>query len=785
MPENRMATLLRILKHRVTIALLVLLGLATALELAAPPAIRLFAIHWLNEHGVADAEIGSLRINPFSWSMVVHDLKAGPGLQAGRAAVNIDWWPFWHHQIYVWDVALDHARLELVQDKKGAWQIAGLTVPAAAPATGVPQGQETPWQVVLHKANMKDVRILLAGHDLKADVPIQSLDVSHSFLSKAGVQTLDTTLQLGPIKFSGFGYKADGAGLLLHGQIMLPGPGASPENAGARNVTIRLRALSLSAAKGMPSLTLGRARVSGIAVQGPDQIKLGDMKVDDVALRADVPGAADTSVGHIEARSLQYAKGNIDLDALQVKDIRATDASRKVNLGSVADISMAGLSVDHDRQGVLARLSVRGITLPATKEHAMGKIGEISATDAHLASSRVLQLSQLDIRGMAISLARDKHGMLVFNQLQASAPRPAPAPAPKAAKASATAPSPVNVQIGQFTIDKGSRIDFEDDTVNPPFQGTLKVESFRFAPLEIGGKQPGNVNAAFGIGGQGKLTVKGDMNLDRANPSARLAITLRRLSMPMLSGYLARSFGYTIGTGQMDLDDQLLIHDRAIDAKNKLVIRNLDLNATKQSGKATQSIGMPLDMAVSMLQDDRGDISLDVPVSGRLDDPNVNINDAINQALATAIKSGAMSYASLLLQPYGSILPALSLASGLIQSALRPRLTPIAFPPQTASLSDEAKAYVTKIALLLKKKPFRLQACGIASRTELEDKSSGATSGDEKIKNGRLLSLAKARSSAVVKALLADGISGDRVFECLPEIDAQPKGTGRVELLLN
>jgi hypothetical protein len=790
-----MATLLRILKHRAVIILLVLLGIAVSLELSAPPTIRLVAIDWLHDHGVADARIGAISINPFTWSLVVHDVKAGPSLQVGRAAINIDLWPLLHHQIYVRDIALDHARLELAQGKKGAWLIAGLAMPAAAPATAE---HAKPWYPILHQVKLRDVRIQLSGHDLKLDVPIQSLDINHAFLSQPENQILNTTLRLGPSSFTGLGYRFDGAGLQFHGQLILPGPGASIDDAGTRNVTVKLRDVHLSTAKGDAALTLSQARISDIAVNGPDRIKAGDAEVDDVELRADIPGAAETKVGHVEAQALQYAKGNIDLDTLKVKDIRTKDTSRKVSLGAVADIAMSGLSVSHDLQATLASLKVRGITLPATKEHATGKVGDISVTDARLSHSQSVQASRLDIRGLNLSILHGKHGFVALERLKSifsqsgpsksvpSQPRPASKKKTAAGKpaASTAAPALPIVHIEHVTIDKGSKIAFEDDAVEPPVQDELEIETFHFAPLAIGGKQPGTIDAAFRIGDRGSLAIKGELNLDRANPMAKLTINLKRLSMPPLSGYLAKGFGYTIGTGQMDVDSQISIHNQALDAKNKLAIRDLDLKATRQSGKAAQSVGMPLDMAVGMLADSRGDISLDVPVSGRLDNPNVNINDAINQALATAIQSGAMSYASLLLQPYGSILPALSLAKGLLAGASMPRLTPIAFAPRTASLSDEAKAYIGKIALLLKQKSFRLKACGVASQAEVEAEAQGKKSSAE-ANNKRLLSLADARSTAVIKALAAQGISPDRIFECQPQIDTKAKAQGRVELLLN
>ncbi|HXH65043.1 MAG TPA: DUF748 domain-containing protein [Mariprofundaceae bacterium] len=770
-----MATLLRILKHRAIIALLALLGLAGALQLAAPPVIRTIAIHWLDDHGAAGAEIGSIHINPFSGTLVVHDLKAGDGLHVGRAAINIDWWPLWSHRIYIWDIALDRATLGLVQDAKARWQVAGLSMPAGAPAAAGEQPH--PWHVILHRASLKDVRIRLSGHDLKADIPIQSLNMHHAFLSGPRTQVLNTELQLGRATVEGLGYRLADAGLLLQGQIMLPGPDARSGSIAARHATLRLRGLSVDTLAGRPVLAIGRARIHELALQEPDRIEAADAEADAVQLHTPMAGAADAAIDRIAAHDLRFAAGSLDLAKLNAQNIRATDAPRQISLGSIGDMSLDGLSLKHTRQGGFARLALRDITLPATKAQSMGRIGGITVSDASLTPPRHIQMARLDVRGLNLSLAHTKSGMAVLDRLRppptAAAPSPSPPPA-----------GPVDVQIGQLTVDPGSRIAFTDDAVYPPFQGTLEVASLQLAPLALGGKQPSTVDGAFKIGDRGELTVKGGMTLDRADPAAELTIALKRLSMPMLSGYLAKGFGNTIGTGQMDLDSRLRIHNHAVDAKNRLVIRSLTLKATAQPGKASQSIGMPLDMALSMLRDDRGDIALDVPVTGRLDDPNVNIDDAINQALATAIKSGAMSYASLLLQPYGSILPALSLASGVLGYASRPRLTPIAFAPRTATLSDEAKAYIGKIALLLKQKPFRLQACGVASRAEIEAEAPGGQSVDE-TKNKRLLSLATARSSAVTKELAAAGISPDRIFECQPQIDTKANAAGRVELLLN
>ena len=748
-----MATLLRILKHRVTIVLLALLVVAAALQLAAPPVIRTIAIHWLNDHGAAHAEIGSVHINPFAGTLVIHDLKAGDGLHIGRAEINIDWWPLWHRQLFIYAISLDHASLGLVQDKKAQWQITGLSMPAAAPAS---DSQPNPWHLILHGVKLKDVRIRLTGHDLNADIPIQSLEMSHAFISRTSNQALNTELRLGRTAISGLGYQFVDAGLLLRGQFILPGPGASLDTVTARNAAIKVEGLTVNAKDGQLTLTIGHTLLSGISMHGPASLK----------------------VGGIEAEALQ----------LNANPAKTADTSGRISLATIRKVSLDRLSLADMSHATFARLMIRDIALPATKNQSMGSIDGIIASGADIALPASIRLERVNFQGLNITLQHEKNGMAVLNRLEGILPPPSPGPAPSPAAASA--PAPTGIRIGLVTIDKGSKIAFTDNAVHPPFQGKLAVESFRLSSLDTAGKQPGSVDIAFKLGDQGQLTIKGDLQPKRTNPAASLAIAVKRLSMPTLSGYVERDFGSGIKTGQMDVDAQWRIHNHTIDAKNSLTIRNLSLTAPapSQSGQATQNIGMPLDMAVDMLRDSQGDLSIKVPVSGRLDDPNIHLNDVIGKALASAIKSGAVSYASLLLQPYGSILPALSLASDIISYASKPRLTPIAFAPRTAKLSDQTKAYIGKITQLMKQKPFRLQVCGVASRAEMQVKSGSPSPPPEPadtVKDARLQSLASARSAAVIKALVAAGISPDRLFACLPKIDARPDAGGRVELLLN
>jgi len=250
------------------------------------------------------------------------------------------------------------------------------------------------------------------------------------------------------------------------------------------------------------------------------------------------------------------------------------------------------------------------------------------------------------------------------------------------------------------------------------------------------------------------------------------------------------------------LDSDVRISQNRIDAKNKMLIRKLELGDSKQAGKAGKKIslagGMSIDMALDMLRNHDGDIELKIPLSGPLDDPDINLGNIINKALLASLSTGAMTYAALILQPYGSIILAADLASGFINEVAKAKLTPVGFDARAVSLSPRMADYTGKIATLMEKKNLRLQVCGFATRIEGEavmqpvstdhpDQTSAmASAGQPVLDDTQLLELAQKRSDAVMAALRAHEIAASRLFNCRPQIDESNKeAQPRVELLLD
>jgi hypothetical protein len=297
------------------------------------------------------------------------------------------------------------------------------------------------------------------------------------------------------------------------------------------------------------------------------------------------------------------------------------------------------------------------------------------------------------------------------------------------------------------------------------------------------------VSLAARLGDFTDLRVTGTVVPFADRPTFDMKGTLRRLDLPPFSAYSARVVGYNLSSGQGDADLDLRADQGVLDGKAKLTLRKLTLapGDAKRMERLNRELTMPLDAALSLLRDKDDTIELDLPVSGDLEDPSVGVADVVRTALGKGLTSTALNYAKYVLQPFGAVVIAVQLAG----KATALRLDPVPFEPGSATLGAKGADYAAKIATLLGNRPrLSLRVCG---RAAAPDRAALAAEAAEALGSGQapadpdtaLNALAGARGKAFRDALVqAYGIAPERLIACLPEVDPDPKGTPRVELLL-
>jgi hypothetical protein len=218
-----------------------------------------------------------------------------------------------------------------------------------------------------------------------------------------------------------------------------------------------------------------------------------------------------------------------------------------------------------------------------------------------------------------------------------------PTRVPTSAPASAAAPA------SDFKLDEialqGGKIEFTDRSITPNYSATLVEMGGRVSGLSSEETAMADVDLRGRYGNSAPLEITGKMNPLRENLYADLKIRYRDMDLSSVSPYSGKYIGYTIQKGKLSLDLDYLIDGRKLDSKNRVVLDQFTLGDKVESPTATQ---LPVALAIGLLKDRKGEIHLDLPVSGSLDDPKFSVWGVVTKFLGNLIAKAATSPMTLL-----------------------------------------------------------------------------------------------------------------------------------------
>ncbi len=331
-----------------------------------------------------------------------------------------------------------------------------------------------------------------------------------------------------------------------------------------------------------------------------------------------------------------------------------------------------------------------------------------------------------------------------LERVQLDAPRLAAVRTAAAPATDAGTPPPGDaprVRVGELVLTRGS-LQLEDRTLEPA--ATTRVEELALSAREIVWPGPRLRDAVLAARlGSGELAVRGALG----GEGDRLEASLERLGLRHLSPY-ADALGYRIRGGSADLRADVITRGGGFAADSELILDKLDLDA--EGSGFQEAFGIPLGLAIALLQGPAGDIHLSVPVElGAGGSSSIGLGHALRSALQQAIV-GALSSP---LKALGALAEG---ASGLV-GLTAPTL---AFEPGSSELAGGAVDQLARLADLL------------ASRPELALELHGSTGDTDAAAAGEAVpvALAEARAEALRGRLIeAHGIAAGRVRLGPPE----------------
>ena len=376
--------------------------------------------------------------------------------------------------------------------------------------------------------------------------------------------------------------------------------------------------------------------------------------------------------------------------------------------------------------------------------------------DAAVPRAVAVTLDRVQLTEPNVALTRTATG-LALPQLggagDATGAGAAPAEVTPAAPAAAAAPPDVHLKVEKLKVERG-RVRIADRSVTPFYDGRveqLDVNAARLAwpPLKL---DPFVVKLK-GLHGA-VLTVHGGINPPPG--VTRIRAELETLPLAPFNPYVTPS-GYSLSNGTLALKATVHMENQDYDSSAEVAIRELELGGAEGEALFEQNFGIPLSMALGLLKDRQGVITLNVPVAGDAAGARVGVASLAGQALRKALLGALASPLKLL---------GVSTSDGKVAS-LKPE--PIEFLPGGSEPSEAGNARIDQIAVLLASAP------GISLTLH-----GGTSEGDDRALRERAL-LAELQRTSGLRALGNLGEIGVR-RAVRQYLEARAKGEATPEL---
>jgi hypothetical protein len=445
-----------------------------------------------------------------------------------------------------------------------------------------------------------------------------------------------------------------------------------------------------------------------------------------------------------------------------------------------------------------AALRIRALAVEQMKalrrETAMGEIAafpwrfeaaRVDVGGANLDPDRILRFGTVRARAPVVRVTRTAKGLASFEALAAGDADPdAPAPA---------------IRVARVEIDD-ARLEFEDFAIRTPVRLDASRVAIRVGALDTRAVDRSTPVSLKGrIGGYGEISLEGTAMPLAAKRGFDLKGKALGIDLPPISPYVADALGVDLRTGNFDLDLTLAAKEEALTGVSSWHIRNLEIDE-RGTPQLSEETGVPIGLALSLLRDSAGDIALDIPISGKLNDPSFDTSGAVRQAVGGAMR-GAIAGTFNVLFPFGLVFGALLEGGGGPEIAL----APVAFAAGKSAFDDATATTLDRLADALAARPtLRMEICGFAGPDDLRalNAAQGTDAQGQKLIEGiqnliaratgapppvhgeqDLRRLAEARMRAVKDRLIArEGVAANRLFECRPVVETADGAKPRVEL---
>lgn len=240
---------------------------------------------------------------------------------------------------------------------------------------------------------------------------------------------------------------------------------------------------------------------------------------------------------------------------------------------------------------------------------------------------------------------------------------------------------------------------------------------------------------AFNMDGA-PIEVSGNTERQGDQLVTRVHGTIEHLTLAKFNSYLVPLLGYRVKKGAVSVKWDLLVPGDTVHADADVTLHDLGLSAKLSPSEVEQQVGLPMHFVLALLKDINGDINLQVPMKGNLNQSGVQVGSTFWRAFRDVIIGAVTSPLKLL----GAIFSGEEQLADFF-------LEPIPFVPGTSQPTTIGKEQVSRLRNFLAQRPeLNLQlscALGQEDRQAVRDrvllaglqKTEGEASPEEEVRS--------------------------------------------------
>ena len=227
----------------------------------------------------------------------------------------------------------------------------------------------------------------------------------------------------------------------------------------------------------------------------------------------------------------------------------------------------------------------------------------------------------------------------------ASGPIAPKADAVAAAPAAAASAPPPNLRWQRITLTQG-RVDFTDNFVKPNYSARLTRVEGDISAVASSKPEPAQVKISGAVDDGAPLDITGQLHPLGPRLYTDIQGTAKGIELTRLSPYAGRYAGYAIEKGTLSLTVHYKVDNGKLEAQNQIFLDQLTFGDKVDSPDATK---LPVQLAISLLKNSRGEIDISLPVSGSLDDPQFSVGGLIWKVIVNLLTKAITAPFSLLM----------------------------------------------------------------------------------------------------------------------------------------